>query len=58
MKLTVKKTDLLGGVHAKGIHDISEEEEVKLAFAIPIVDVTDFLNSYKGKFVNFNPKAI
>merc|ERR1719205_531066 len=36
--ISLSKTNarLLGGVHAKGIHDISEEEEVKLAFAIPI----------------------
>ena len=35
---------LLGGVHAQGVHDISEEEQVDLAFAIPVVDVADVLN--------------
>merc|ERR1740124_866004 len=45
ISLAQTDTHLLCGVHAKGIHDISEEEHVKLAFAIPIVDVTDFLNS-------------
>merc|ERR1719206_337272 len=38
-------TNLLGGVHAKGIHDISQEEQVELALAIPVVDVTDLFNS-------------
>merc|ERR1712106_221770 len=38
-------THLLGGVHAKSIHNISEEEHVKLALAIPIVDVTDLFHS-------------
>merc|ERR1719167_2194327 len=43
--LSKTNANLLGGVHSKGIHDISEEEKVKFAFAIPIVDVADFLNS-------------
>merc|ERR1719206_756853 len=38
-------TNLLGGVHAKGIHDISQEEQVELTLAIPVVDVTDLFNS-------------
>merc|ERR1711936_1170180 len=36
---------LLGGVVAHGVHDVAKEEEVKLALAIPVVDVTDLLNS-------------
>merc|ERR1711993_102431 len=36
---------LLGGVVAHGVHDVAEEEEVELALAIPVVDVTDLLNS-------------
>merc|ERR1719167_514946 len=43
--LSKTNANLLGGVHSKGIHDISEEEKVEFAFAIPIVDVADFLNS-------------
>ena len=37
-------TDLLGDVQAQSVHDVSEEEEVDLAFAIPVVDVADVLN--------------
>ena len=33
--------DLLGGVEAHGVHDVSEEEHVKLALAVPVVDVAD-----------------
>ena len=44
-----KKTEeafyLLGGVVAHGVHDVAKEEEVELALAIPVVDVTDLLNS-------------
>merc|ERR1711981_521252 len=36
---------LLGGVVAHGVHDVAKEEQVKLALAIPVVDVTDLLNS-------------
>merc|ERR1719347_1448595 len=36
---------LLGGVVAHGVHDVAEEVEVELALAIPVVDVTDLLNS-------------
>merc|ERR1719474_1602382 len=45
--ISLSKTNahLLCGVHAKGIHNITKEEKVKLAFAIPIVNVADFLNS-------------
>ena len=35
---------LLGDVQAKSVHDVSEEEQVDLAFAIPVVDVADVLN--------------
>ena len=38
-------TNLLGGVHAEGVHDVSQEEEVELALAIPVVDVADSLDS-------------
>jgi hypothetical protein len=38
-------TDLLGGVHAQGVHDIAEEEHVEFTLAIPIVDVADLLDS-------------
>ena len=38
-------TDLLGDVQAQSVHDVSEEEEVDLALAIPIVDVADLKNS-------------
>ena len=37
-------TDLLGDVQAESVHDVSEEEQVDLAFAIPVVDVADVLN--------------
>ena len=37
-------TDLLGDVQAESVHDVSEEEEVDLALAIPVVDVADVLN--------------
>ena len=37
-------TDLLGDVQAQSVHDVSEEEQVDLAFAIPVVDVADVLN--------------
>merc|ERR1711955_51198 len=36
-------THLLGGVEAHGVHDVSKVEHVKLAFAIPVIDVTDLL---------------
>ena len=36
---------LLGGVVAHGVHDVAKVEQVKLALAIPVVDVTDLLNS-------------
>ena len=36
--------DLLGDVQAKGVDDVHEEVHVQLAFAIPIVDVTDLLD--------------
>ena len=37
-------SDLLGDVQAESVHDVSEEEQVDLAFAIPVVDVADVLN--------------
>merc|ERR1719491_733756 len=36
---------LLGGVVAHGVHDVAEVEQVELTLAIPVVDVTDLLNS-------------
>ena len=36
---------LLGGVVAHGVHDVAEVEQVKLTLAIPVVDVTDLLDS-------------
>merc|ERR1711976_1084723 len=44
ISLAKANTDLLGDVQAKSVHDVSEEEQVNLAFAIPIVDVADVLN--------------
>ena len=38
------ESDLLGDVQAESVHDVSEEEQVDLAFAIPVVDVADVLN--------------
>ena len=35
---------LLGHVEAESVHNVSEEEEVDLALAIPVVDVADVLN--------------
>ncbi len=44
---------LLGDVQAESVHDVSEEEEVDLALAVPVVDVADVLNlsliNLKGK---------
>ena len=42
--LSLGDTGLLGDVQTKGVHDVSEEEQVDLAFAIPVVDVADVLN--------------
>ena len=39
---------LLGDVEAQSVHDVSEEEEVDLALAIPVVDVTDVLDLCTG----------
>merc|ERR1712117_599701 len=44
IRLTEANTDLLGDVQAKSVHDVSQEEEINLAFAIPVIDVTDVLN--------------
>merc|ERR1712211_196508 len=38
-------THLLGGVHAEGVHDISEEEEIHFTFAIPVIDIANLLDS-------------
>ena len=35
---------LLGDVQAQSVHDVSEEEQVDLALAVPVVDVADVLN--------------
>ena len=45
-------TDLLGDVQAESVHDVSEEEQVDLAFAIPVVDVADVLDLCLKNFVN------
>jgi hypothetical protein len=45
--LSILHADLLGDVESQGIHDITKIEQVELALAMPIVDVADFLNSYK-----------
>jgi len=42
--LSLGDTGLLGDVQAKSVHDVSEEEEIDLAFAIPVVDVADVLD--------------
>merc|ERR1711936_79304 len=42
--LSLGDTGLLGDVQAESVHDVSEEEEVNLAFAIPVVDVADVLD--------------
>merc|ERR1711890_113788 len=40
-----RPTHLLGGVEAHGVHDVSKVEHVKLALAIPVIDVTDLLTN-------------
>merc|ERR1712018_487843 len=44
VSLSLGDTGLLGDVQAESVHDVSEEEEVDLAFAIPVVDVADVLD--------------
>merc|ERR1719250_295982 len=44
ISLPKANTHLLGSVHTKSVHHISKEEEVKLTFAIPVIDVTDLLH--------------
>jgi len=51
--LAIGHADLLGNVEAQGVHDITKIEQVELALAMPIVNVADFLNSYKFS-INFN----
>ena len=43
--LAIGHADLLGDVESQGIHDVAKVEQVELSLAMPIVDVTDFLNS-------------
>merc|ERR1712025_1165958 len=45
ISLSEADTNFLGGVHAKSVHNIPEEEQVKLTLAIPVIDVTDLLHS-------------
>ena len=52
VSLTLGDTGLLGDVQAKSVHHVSEEEEVNLAFAIPVVDVADVLDLCLKNFVN------
>merc|ERR1712244_66669 len=48
-------TGLLGDVQAKSVHHVSEEKEVNLAFAIPVVDVADVLDlCFINHFENVN----
>merc|ERR1712113_803774 len=42
--LSLSNTGLLGDVQAKGIADVSKEEEINLTFAVPVVDVADVFN--------------
>ncbi len=42
-------TNLLGGVHAEGVHDVTEEEHVEFTLAVPVVDVADLLDSCRKK---------
>jgi len=44
VSLSLGDASLLGNVQAQSVHDVSEEEQVNLAFAIPVVDVADVLN--------------
>merc|ERR1712113_1373807 len=41
ISLSLSNTGLLGDVQAKGVADVSKEEEIDLTFAVPIVDVAD-----------------
>jgi len=43
--LTILHADLLGDVESQGVHDVTKVEQVEAALAMPIVDLTDFLNS-------------
>ena len=44
ISLALGDASLLGDVQTKSVHDISKEEQVDLAFAIPVVDVADILD--------------
>merc|ERR1719154_218008 len=44
ISLAKTNTNLLGSIHAKSIHHISKEEQVKLTLAIPVINVTDLLH--------------
>merc|ERR1711936_212454 len=51
--LSLGDTGLLGDVQTQSVHDVSEEEEINLAFAIPVVDVADvfdlcFINHFEN----------
>ena len=43
--LAIGHADLLGDVESQGVHDVAKVEQVELSLAMPIVDVTDLLNS-------------
>ena len=43
--LAILHADLLGDVESQGIHDVTKVEQVELSLAMPIVDLTDLLNS-------------
>jgi hypothetical protein len=47
-------TDLLGGVHAEGVHDVTEEEHVEFTLAVPVVDVADLLDSCREEKYTIN----
>merc|ERR1719209_2326309 len=43
--LTILHADLFCDVESQGIHDVTKVEQVELSLAMPIVDLTDLLNS-------------
>ena len=45
ISLAVGNAHLLGGVEAQGVHDVTEVVQVEFTFAIPVVDVTNLLDS-------------
>merc|ERR1711976_586941 len=44
ISLAQTNTDLLGDVKTQSVHHVSEEEQVDLTLAVPVVDVADVLN--------------